>query len=67
MHSCGSFVGQARPQFAGLHSLFLILCHIVIEIGKVMRDLLFWYLSIYILGLFACADAFFAAVVSALT
>ena len=26
MHSCGSFVGQARFQFAGLHSLFLDRC-----------------------------------------
>ena len=42
MHSCGSFVGQARLQFAGLHSLFLALRCAVIEIGKVMKDLLFW-------------------------
>ena len=39
-----SFVGQARLQFAGLHSLFLALCLIVIEIGGVMKVLLFWYL-----------------------
>ena len=39
-----SFVGQARLQFAGLHSLFLALWCIVIEIGGVMRDFLFWYL-----------------------
>ena len=37
-----SFVGQARLQFAGLHSLFLALWCIVIEIGGAMRDLLFW-------------------------
>ena len=39
-----SFVGQARLQFAGLHSLFLALWCIVIEIGGAMRDLLFWCL-----------------------
>ena len=44
MPSCESFVGQARLQFAGLHSLFLALWCIVIEIGGAMRDLLFWYL-----------------------
>ena len=36
-----SFVGQARLQFAGLHSLFFALWCIVIEIGGAMRDLLF--------------------------
>ena len=44
MPSCGSFVGQARLQFAGLHSLFLALWCTVVEIGGAMRDLLFWYL-----------------------
>ena len=39
-----SFVGQARLQFAGLHSLFLALWCTVIEIGGMMKDLLFWYL-----------------------
>ena len=58
-----SFVGQAQLQFAGLHSLFLALWCTVIEISRVMRDLLFW--CIYILGLFAVADDFFATIVSA--
>ena len=48
-----SFVGQARLQFAGLHSLFLALWCIVIEIGKVMRDLLFWY-QMYLYSRFIC-------------
>ena len=39
-----SFVGQTRLQFAGLHSLFLALWCIVIEIGGAMKDLLFWCL-----------------------
>ena len=60
-----SFVGQARLQFAGLHSLFLAFWCIVIEIGGATRDLLFWCRCIYILGLFAVADAFLAADVSA--
>ena len=55
-----SFVGQARLQFAGLHSLFLL--------GGIpwLKDVERWriYFSgvwcIYILELFACADAFFA-------
>ena len=37
-----SFVGQARLQFAGLHSLCLALWCAVIEIGGAMMDLLFW-------------------------
>ncbi|RGH37783.1 hypothetical protein DW901_13105 [Firmicutes bacterium AM41-5BH] len=41
-----SFVGQARLQFAGLHSLFLALWCTVIEIGGAMMDLLFWDLRI---------------------
>ena len=53
MPSCGSFVGQARLQFAGLHSLFLALWYIVIEIGGAMRDLLFWYLM-YLYSRFIC-------------
>ena len=48
-----SFVGQARLQFAGLHSLFLALWCIVIEIGGAMRDLLFWYLM-YLYSRFIC-------------
>ena len=39
-----SFVGQARLQFAGLHSLFLALWCTVVEIGGAIRDLLFWCL-----------------------
>ena len=66
MHSCGSFVRQARLQFAGLHSLFLAWGCIVIEIGGMMKDLLFWNWCIYILGLFAVADAFLTTDVSAL-
>ena len=57
MHSCGSFVGQARLQFAGLHSLFLALWCIVIEIGGAMRDLLFWclmYLYHEVICLYRC-------------
>ena len=41
MHSCGSFVGQARLQFAGLHSLFLALWCTVIEIGGAMTKFTF--------------------------
>ena len=49
MPSCGSFVGQARLQFAGLHSLFLALWCTVIEIGGAMMDLLFWDLRILLI------------------
>ena len=48
-----SFVGQARLQFAGLHSLFLALWRIGIEIGGVMKVLLFWYLM-YLYPRFIC-------------
>ena len=48
-----SFVGQARLQFAELHSLFLALRCAVIEIGKVMKDLLFWDLM-YLYPRFIC-------------
>ena len=41
MHFCGSFVGQARLQFAGLHSLFLALWCTVIEIGGAMTKTYF--------------------------
>ena len=61
-----SFVGQARLQFAGLHSLFLALWCTVIEIGGAMRDLLFWNLMYLHPGLFAVADAFLTTDVSAL-
>ena len=52
-----SFVGQARLQFAGLHSLFLALWCIVIEIGGAMKDLLFWclmYLYHEVICLYRC-------------
>ena len=58
MHSCGSFVGQARLQFAGLHSLFLALWCTVIEIGKVMKDLLFWCLMYLYPGFICCRRCF---------
>ena len=48
-----SFVGQARLQFAGLHSLFLALWCTVIEIGGAMMDLLFWDLM-YLYPEFIC-------------
>ena len=52
-----SFVGQARLQFTGLHSLFLALWCIVIEIGGAMMDLLFWclmYLYHEVICLYRC-------------
>ena len=49
-----SFVGQARLQFAGLHSLFLALWCTVIEIGGMMKDLLFWYLMYLYPGFIYC-------------
>ena len=48
-----SFVGQARLQFAGLHSLFLALWCTMIEIGGMMKDLLFWCLM-YLYPRFIC-------------
>ena len=54
-----SFVGQARLQFAGLHSLFLALWCIVIEIGKVMKCLLFWCLMYLYSGFICCRRCFF--------
>ena len=48
-----SFVGQARLQFAGLHSLFLALWCTVIEIGGAMMDLLSWDLM-YLYPRFIC-------------
>ena len=54
MHSCGSFVGQARLQFAGLQSLFLALWCTVIEIGGAMMDLLFWDLMYLYPGFICC-------------
>ena len=60
-----SFVGQARLQFAGLHSLFLALWCIVIERGGAMKDFFSGVWCIYILSLFAYADAFVVIVVSA--
>ena len=59
MHSCGSFVGQARLQFAGLHSLFLALWCIVIEIGGMMKDLLFWRLMYLYHEVICCRRCFF--------
>ena len=59
MHSCGSFVGQARLQFAGLHSLFLALWCIVIEIGGTRRDLLFWCLIYLYHGVICLRRCFF--------
>ena len=53
MPSCGSIVGQAWLQFAGLHSLFLSLWCTVIEIGGAMMDLLFWCLM-YLYPRFIC-------------
>ena len=53
MQSSGSFVGQARLQFAGLHSLFLALWCTVIEIGGAMTNLLFWCLM-YLYPGFIC-------------
>ena len=58
MHSCGSFVGQARLQFAGLHSLFLALWCTVIEIGGAMMDLLFWCLMYLYPGFICCRRCF---------
>ena len=49
-----SFVGQARLQFAGLHSLFLALWCTVIEIGGTMMDLLFWDLMYLYPGFICC-------------
>ena len=54
-----SFVGQARLQFAGLHSLFLALWCIVIEIGGMMKDLLFWNLMYLHPGFICCRRCFF--------
>ena len=54
-----SFVGQARLQFAGLHSLFLALWCIVIEIGGMMKDLLFWDLMYLHSGFIYCRRCFF--------
>lgn len=54
-----SFVGQARLQFAGLHSLFLALWCIVIEIGGAMRDLLFWCLMYLYSGFICCRRCFY--------
>ena len=54
-----SFVGQARLQFAGLHSLFLALWCIVIEIGGMMKDLLFWDLMYLHPGFICCRRCFF--------
>ena len=59
MHSCGSFVGQARLQFAGLHSLFLALWCTVIEIGEAMMDLLSWDLMYLYPGFICCRRCFF--------
>ena len=53
-----SFVGQTRLQFAGLHSLFLALWCTVIEIGGMMKDLLFWYLMYLYLGFICCRRCF---------
>ena len=49
-----SFVGQARLQFAGLHSLCLALWCAVIEIGGAMMDLLFWDLMYLYPGFICC-------------
>ena len=49
-----SFVGQARLQFAGLHSLFLALWCTVIEIDGAMMDLLFWDLMYLYPGFICC-------------
>ena len=54
-----SFVGQARLQFAGLHSLFLALWCIVIEIGGMMKDLLFWDLMYLHPEFICCRRCFF--------
>ena len=54
-----SFVGQARLQFAGLHSLFLALWCTVIEIGRAMMDLLFWDLMYLYPGFICCRRCFF--------
>ena len=54
-----SFVGQARLQFAGLHSLFLALWCIVIEIDGMMKDLLFWDLMYLHPGFICCRRCFF--------
>ena len=54
-----SFVGQARLQFAGLHSLFLALWCTVIEIGGAMMDLLFWDLMYLYSGFICCRRCFF--------
>ena len=54
-----SFVGQARLQFAGLHSLFLALWCTVIEIGGAMMDLLFWDLMYLYPGFICCRRCFF--------
>ena len=59
MHSCGSFVRQARLQFAGLHSLFLALWCIVIEIGGMMKNLLFWNLMYLYSRFIRCRRYFF--------
>ena len=54
-----SFAGHARLQFAGLHSLFLALWCIVIEIGGMMKDLLFWDLMYLHPGFICCRRCFF--------
>ena len=54
-----SFVGQARLQFAGLHSLFLALWCTVIEIGGAMMDLLFWNLMHLYPRFICCRRCFF--------
>ena len=54
-----SFVGQARLQFAGLHSLCLALWCAVIEIGGTMMDLLFWNLMYLYPGFICCRWCFF--------
>ncbi len=54
-----SFVGQARLQFAGLHSLFLALWCTVIEIGGAMMDLLFWDLMYLYPGFICCRRCYF--------
>ena len=54
-----SFVEQARLQFAGLHSLFLALWCIAIEIGGMMKDLLFWDLMYLHPEFICCRRCFF--------
>ena len=54
-----SFVGQARLQFTGFHSLFLALWCIVIEIGGAMRRFTFLGFDVSISWVYLLLQMFF--------